>query len=119
MSTEREMLDEDAIRVMCRFRPLSKEEERAGSNLIVKFPSENDNHINLGVCIVIRLDTNKNCLINSMLYLILKYRVRCTSLMKYFNPMPVRKRFTMKLQKILSKVRQCCLYVLYQMVLFI
>ena len=30
---------EDTIRVICRFRPLNDQEERAGSKFVVKFPA--------------------------------------------------------------------------------
>ena len=34
-----EMPREDTIRVICRFRPLNDQEERAGSKFVVKFPA--------------------------------------------------------------------------------
>lgn len=44
--------EEDSIRVICRFRPLNKSEEAAGSRYIATFPSnkgQDDPTVTLGV----------------------------------------------------------------------
>ena len=47
------MANECNIRVMCRFRPLNDSEERSGSKIVVKFPSDSeDTAIVAGKCYV-------------------------------------------------------------------
>ena len=47
------MANECNIRVMCRFRPLNESEERSGSKIVVKFPSDSeDTAIVAGKCYV-------------------------------------------------------------------
>ena len=47
------MANECNIRVMCRFRPLNDSEERSGSKMVVKFPSDSeDTAIVAGKCYV-------------------------------------------------------------------
>ena len=37
---EKELANEDNIRVVCRFRPLNNSEEKTGSKFVVKFPDD-------------------------------------------------------------------------------
>lgn len=47
---------DDSIRVICRFRPLNKSEEAAGSKFICSFPSnrgQEDQMVSIGVSLVL------------------------------------------------------------------
>lgn len=87
--------DECNIRVVARFRPLNESEERTGSKSVVKFPPDQEGTllISVRICFTQRTSTS------SFIYC----REKFTSSIKYFVQIPLKKKFTMKPLKKLSK----------------
>ena len=95
--------DECNIRVVARFRPLNDSEERAGSKSVVKFPSDQEETVLISVCY----------LCTQLFIVIIFYRVKFMYSIKYFVPMPRKKKFIMKQQKKLLKTFSVVIMALY------
>jgi len=95
---------EDSIKVVCRFRPLNSAEEKAGSKFVANFKDENC--VSLGVRVHSLLLVVSNGFVYAFKIHVPSFginREKCTSLIKFLNPMLLRKKFMMMRQNPSSK----------------